>query len=164
MAEKEGWKTEFVHLDKPEFWLSKVGYLFHGRDIFSPVAAHLAAGIAIYQLGPTFDNPVRLELPRPQKTSTGWMGEIIHIDHFGNLASNIRTETLGNALMNKDSVEVRISGLEIKSLVNTFGERPVGELVALMGSTGNLIVSVVNGSAANRLIVKVGDAIEVILE
>jgi S-adenosyl-L-methionine hydrolase (adenosine-forming) len=171
-AEKEGWKTRFVHLDKVEYWLPTVSYVFHGRDIFSPVAAHLSMGVPLTSLGTSFDNPVRLELPKPVKTETpaggrgtgGWMGEIIHIDHFGNVASNIRAENLGEALKDKEKVNVRLAGVEIHGLTNTFGERPVGELIALMGSTGNLIVSVVNGNAQARLDVKVGDPFEVVFE
>ncbi|MCX6080521.1 MAG: SAM-dependent chlorinase/fluorinase [Chloroflexi bacterium] len=160
-AEKEGWPCEFVHLDKPEFWLARVSYVFHGRDIFSPVAAHLACGVPLRQLGTLFDDPVRLALPKPQKTASGWMGEIIHIDHFGNLASNIRVEELGGALQALDKLRVRVCGAQIEGLVNTFGERPVGDLIALLGSTGNLIVSVVNGNAALRLGAAVGNPIEV---
>ena len=163
-AEREGWPVEFVHLNKPEFWLPQVSYVFHGRDIFAPVAAHVSIGVPLKELGTQFDDPVKLELPQPQRTAKGWVGEIIHIDHFGNVASNIRLETLGSALKNKDRIAVRVAGVEIKGLVNTFGERAVGELIALMGSTGNLIVSVVNGSASERLGVKVGDSFEVILE
>jgi S-adenosylmethionine hydrolase len=163
-AEREGWPVEFVHLNKPEFWLPKVSYVFHGRDIFAPVAAHVSIGVPLKELGTQFDDPVKLELPQPQTITNGWAGEIIHIDHFGNVASNIRLETLGSALKNKDRIAVRVAGVEIKGLVNTFGERAVGELIALMGSTGNLIVSVVNGSASERLGVKVGDSFEVILE
>jgi len=163
-AEKEGWTLECVHLNRPEFWLSTISYVFHGRDIFAPVAAHLSIGIPLSDLGVPFADPVRLELPQPQKTATGWRGEIIHIDHFGNIASNIRTETLGAALKNMARISVCVAGVEIKGLINTFGERVVGEVVALMGSTGNLIVSVVNGSASTRLNVKVGDSLEVIVE
>jgi S-adenosylmethionine hydrolase len=163
-AEKEDWSVEFVHLNKPEFWLPMVSYVFHGRDIFAPVAAHISTGVPLSDLGSPFVDPVRLALPQPQKTASGWLGEIIHIDHFGNIASNIRTETLALALKNKAGISVRVAGVEIKGLVNTFGEREAGELVALMGSTGNLIVSVVNGSAANLLDAKVGDRFEAILE
>jgi S-adenosylmethionine hydrolase len=163
-AEKEGWATEFVHLNKPEYWLSNVSYVFHGRDIFSPAAAHLAIGIPLKDLGSPFDNPVRLEILKPVPTASGWRGEVLHIDHFGNVSSNVRIETLGEALKNMDKITVRLGGVEIKGLVNTFGERAVGELVALLGSTGNLIVSVVNGNAATRLNVKVGDLFEVIME
>jgi S-adenosyl-L-methionine hydrolase (adenosine-forming) len=163
-AEKEGLATEFVLLNKPEYWLSKVSFVFHGRDIFAPAAAHLAIGVPLKELGTSFDDPVKLELPKPEKTAQGWQGEVIHIDHFGNVASNIRIETLGEALKEMDRITVRLGGVEIKGLVNTFGERAVGELIALFGSTGNLIVSVVNGSAAERLNAKVGDGFEVFLE
>jgi S-adenosyl-L-methionine hydrolase (adenosine-forming) len=163
-AEKEGWATEFVHLTKPEYWLANVSYVFHGRDIFAPSAAHLAIGIPLTELGTPFDDPVRLEIPRPESTANGWRGEILHIDHFGNVASNIKIETLGAAIKELDKITVRLGGVEIKGLVNTFGERAVGELIALLGSTGNLIVSVVNGSAAERLNAKVGDIFEVLVE
>jgi hypothetical protein len=163
-AEKVGWSSEFVQLDKPEFWLSSVSYVFHGRDIFSPIAAHIASGTVLNALGTVFMDPVRLKLPKPIKTVTGWKGEIIHIDHFGNLASNIRVENLGEALKKMDKVHVHLSGMEIDGVVNTFGERAAGELIALMGSSGNLIVSVVNGSALERVNVKVGDPIEVVLD
>jgi S-adenosylmethionine hydrolase len=94
----------------------------------------------------------------------GWRGEVIHIDHFGNVASNIRAEHLGKALDNKANLGVRMGGIEIRGLVDTFGERAPGELIALFGSTGNLIVSVVNGSAAARLGVKIGDSLDVIFQ
>ena len=163
-AEKEGWSAEFVHLNKPEFWLSKVSYVFHGRDIFSPVAAHLASGVPLSALGDPFTDPVRLDLPKPVKTATGWKGEILHIDHFGSLASNIRVENLGEAMKKMDGIHVEVGGERIDGMVNTFGERPVGALIALLGSTGNLVVSIVNGSAAAQINARVGSVIEVIVD
>ncbi|GAB4484206.1 MAG: SAM-dependent chlorinase/fluorinase [Anaerolineales bacterium] len=162
-AEQAGGETRFVHLDKPEYWLPNVSYVFHGRDIFAPAAAHLAMGVPLTTLGTAFDNPLRLELPKPEKTAAGWKGEVIHIDHFGNVASNIRVENLGEALKAKEKIHVRLAGIEIHGLVNTFGERAPGEVVALMGSTGHLIVSVVNGNAQARLNVKVGDPFEAVI-
>ena len=162
-AVSQGWVCEFVHLNRPEFWLSKVSYVFHGRDIFSPVAAHIASGVPLNQLGESFSDPVRLELPKPHRTNTGWVGEIIHIDHFGNLASNIRIEDLGEYFNSMGKLHVQVCGEQIDGLVNTFGERAVGDLIALMGSTGNLIVSVVNGSAVVRLKAAVGNMVEVII-
>jgi S-adenosyl-L-methionine hydrolase (adenosine-forming) len=163
-AEKEGWSTEFIHLNNPAYWLPDVSYVFHGRDIFAPAAAHISAGVPLVNMGTPFQDPVRLDLPKPQKTASGWTGEVIHIDHFGNVASNIRSETLGEALIEVNKITVRVGGENIRGLVHTFGERPEGELIALMGSTGNLVVSVVNGSAAARLNVKVGDIFEAVLE
>ena len=162
-AEKEGWPCKFVQLDQTKYWLPNVSFVFHGRDIFSPVAAHLASGVSLSDLGTEFTDPVRLQLPQPQRIDNGWRGEIIHIDHFGNLASNIRVENLGNAIHYKDKIIVKLNDVEITGMVNTFGERAEGEVVALLGSTGNLIVSVVNGNAADTLSVKVGDGIEMIV-
>jgi S-adenosylmethionine hydrolase len=159
-AEAQGMPARFVHLDRPQYWLPEVSHVFHGRDIFAPSAAHLAAGVALETLGTPIDDPVRLALPQPQRLATGWRGELIHIDHFGNLAANIRVEHLRGEKV----ATVRLGGVKIVGMVSTFGERPPGELVALFGSTGNLIVSVVNSSAAQVLKAKVGDEIEVILQ
>ncbi len=159
-AEKNNWPREFIHLNKPEYWLPVISHVFHGRDIFAPVAAHLARGVPLAELGASLENPARLNLPKPEKTQTGWRGEVIEIDHFGNAASNIRVEDLGSAYEQKERIRIRVKGVEIKGMVSTFGERPAGELAALLSSTGELIVSVVNGNAAIRLGVKTGDLIE----
>lgn len=160
-AEKEGWDCEFIHLDKPQFWLENISHVFHGRDIFAPVAGHLASGVPLADLGTRFMDPVRITLPQPEQTGRGWRGEIIHIDHFGNVASNIRIEQLSEALKYMDNVTITLAGEAIHGMVNTFGQRHPGDLIALLGSTGNLIVSVVNGSAAARLNIKVGDEIKI---
>lgn len=161
-ADRESQPREFVELAEPRYRLPVVSHVFHGRDIFAPAAGHLASGVPLRELGPSFDDPVRIELTKPVRTSSGLRGEVIHIDHFGNVASNIWMEDMQPVLSKKADVRVRLGGAEIKGLVDTFGERPVGDLVALFGSTGNLIVSVVNGSAAERLDTKVGDAFEAI--
>jgi S-adenosylmethionine hydrolase len=161
-AEREGWQTKFVQLERAQYWLPDISHVFHGRDIFSPVAAHLANGIQLSDLGIPFTDPVRLALPKPEKMENGWRGEVIHIDHFGNLSTNIRAENLGDAMDNKEMILVRLNGNEIHGLVNTFGERPVGELVALIGSTGNLGIAMVNGNAKEKLGTKVGDGVTVI--
>lgn len=163
-AEQEGWQTKFVELNRKQYWLENISYVFHGRDIFSPTAAHLANGVPLGDLGTSFNDPVRLELPKPEKTNSGWRGEVFHLDHFGNVSTNIYIEDLGDALRHKENISVRLSGTEINGLVNTFGERPAGELVALMGSSGNLIISVVNGNAQQHLAAKVGDRIDVVIK
>lgn len=156
-AEDQHLESSFIHLDRPQFWLPEVSHVFHGRDIFAPSAAHLANGMALDQLGSPVSDPVRLHLPKPQTTSLGMVGEIIHIDHFGNLSTNIRREHLKTIA----NVTVHLGDAEIHGLVKTFGERPAGELVALFGSTGNLIISVVNGSAAARLGISTGEKVEI---
>jgi S-adenosylmethionine hydrolase len=162
-AEQEHWDCSFVQLDNPKYWLPDVSHVFHGRDIFSPAAAYLANGISLSDLGTAFTDPVQLLLPKPQRINNVWRGKVIHIDHFGNIASNIRVENLGDSIQHKDGITVKLNGVEIKEMVDTFGESREGELVALIGSTGNLIVSVVNGNAAARLGVKVDDEIEAVI-
>lgn len=146
-----------VHLDQPAYWLESVSHVFHGRDIFAPVAAHLANGTPLSQVGTPVQDLVRLDLPHPQRTPDGWVSQVIHVDHFGNLSTNLRREHLGSPT----GLRLRIGGAEISDFVRTFGERPPGALVSLFGSTGNLIISEVNGSAARRLNVRVGAPVEV---
>ena len=154
----DGDEARFVHLDQPAFWRPEVSHVFHGRDVFAPVAAHLAAGVPLHEVGSSFNDPVLLDLPRARRIPGGLEGEVIHVDHFGNVASNIMLEDL-DATARKGAIEVQLGGARITSFVQTFGERPPGEVIALIGSTGNLIVSVVNGSAAALLGVKVGERI-----
>ena len=85
-----------------------------------------------------------------------------HIDHFGNISTNIRVEHLGEAMKQKERIIVRLGGHEIHGLVNTFGERPVGDLIALIGSTGNVGICIVNGNAVQALGSKVRDGVEVV--
>jgi S-adenosyl-L-methionine hydrolase (adenosine-forming) len=156
-AEREQWPVRFVHLNKPEYWLPKVSDVFHGRDIFSPVAAHLAAGVPLEDLGMLIDDPVRIPLPRPQRTETGIAGEVIHIDYFGNVISNIHHDHL----VPLSDVKVTLNGIIIEGMVRTFGERQPGDLIALYTSIDYLMVSVVNGNAAEQIKARIGDKIEV---
>ncbi len=157
-AEKQNLPVQIVHLDRPEFWLPKVSHVFHGRDIFAPVAGHLASGISLDQLGTPITDPVRISFPHPVRIPAGLSAEVVHIDHFGNISTSIRREDLGEPAQ----VLVRLGKAEINGLVQTFGERPPGSLVALYGSTDYLLVCVVNGNAASTLGVQVGDPVEVL--
>ena len=162
-ADAENWPRKFVHLQNSKYWLQVVSHVFHGRDIFSPIAAHLANGVSLDEIGIPFSDPVRLDWPRPARTERGWLGEVTYIDHFGNIASNIRVEDLGDAMSRKDAITVRLKNASVQGMVDTFGQRRPGELVALLGSTGNLLVCVVNGDAAHQLDSKVGDVVEALV-
>ncbi|HTP01469.1 MAG TPA: SAM-dependent chlorinase/fluorinase [Anaerolineales bacterium] len=161
-ALEEDRTCEFVELQEPKYRLPVVSHVFHGRDIFSPAAGHLAAGAPLSAFGSAFNDPVKIELPKPTRTQHSFKGEVIHIDHFGNVSSNIRQEHLGEALKHKEKINVRVGDTMIKGMVDTFGERPAGDLVALISSTGYLFAAVVNGSAAQMLGSKVGDVVEAI--
>ncbi len=158
-AEQLHQPSSIVHLDRPGYWLPVVSHVFHGRDIFAPVAAHLAMGVSLSSLGTPINDPVRLVIPKPISIPGGWRGQVIHIDHFGNLSTNLSS----NQLSSTGELMINIKGKSIKGLVTAFGERPVGSLVALMDSSGSLAISVVNGSAARILSSSIGDRVDVLV-
>lgn len=134
---------------------------FHGRDIFAPVAARLAAGLDPAELGPLARSVRQLHLPRPLRCADGSLrGEIIYIDQYGNLITNIRRDALERSLAAPpDKVEVRTKRRSVRGISRTYADRPEGELVALFGSSGYLEVAVNCGSAARVLGCEKGDTV-----
>ncbi len=92
---------------------------FHGRDVFAPVAAHLSLGIAFDSVGPAIEDPVILSMPEPAQTGNGIEGEVIHIDRFGNLTSNIEA-----GMLSRQVASVQIAGQQIKGIKKFFSEVP----------------------------------------
>lgn len=158
-AEKAKHSLRFIHLNNPAYWLPEVSRTFHGRDIFAPVAAHLACGIPLDQLGTPFQDPVRLELPVAERTPEGWMAHISVVDVFGNLTTDLPAAALGG----RRDVVLRLHGRQVDGIVDSYGHRRSGDLIALVDSEGYLEVAVVNGSAAKLLDAKIGDDVHVIL-
>ncbi|MFL5331352.1 MAG: S-adenosyl-l-methionine hydroxide adenosyltransferase family protein [Gemmataceae bacterium] len=141
-------------LNQPRFWRNPVSATFHGRDILAAVAGHLALGVPPQDLGEPATTWERIELPRPRRHGDAVVGEIINVDHFGNLISNIAGSDVGSG-------RVWIAGREIGELVRTYSHRPSGSLVALVGSGGFIEIAVVNGSAARVLQASAGSPVEV---
>jgi S-adenosylmethionine hydrolase len=122
--------------------LPAVSATFHGRDVFAPAAAYLAAGTSLADLGPPLTDPVRLLPPEPVNGGSGTIvGEIVYVDHFGNLISNIAAEPHGLVLIKGCRLPVR----------ETYEAVAPGEALALVGSEGQLEIAVRNGSAATTL-------------
>jgi S-adenosyl-L-methionine hydrolase (adenosine-forming) len=159
-CERSGKIIEIVQLDQPQYWLKNVSNVFHGRDIFAPVAAHLANGVPLSQLGTRITDPVRISIPTPAPIKNGWQGQVIFIDNFGSLLTNIDL----SHLQNHTGLRVQVSGIEIQGLVRTFGDRPVGEMIALYGTQNDLTVAKVNGSAAQHLGTQIGDPVTVLFD
>jgi len=118
---------------------------FHGRDLFAPVAAWLADGGAPERLGPEVEDPVRLPWPEPAYQGAVLRGEVLAGDPFGNLLTSIRGRHLPSG-----PLLVEAGGQHVR-MVRTYGDAEPGELVALLGSSGRLELSVRQGSAAARL-------------
>jgi S-adenosylmethionine hydrolase len=157
-AEREMWPIEVVHTDRSEFWMPKVSDIFHGRDIFAPVGAHLAAGIPLRELGSTAEDLVRLPIPIPKRVDGGVEGQITFIyTYFGNIITNITREDVEDL----GDVNVILCGTTIEGMVRTFGERDPGTLIALFDECDYLYVAVVNGNAAERLRPAIGNTVVV---
>ena len=156
-AEEGGWRFEVIHLTESKYWLSHVSRTFHGRDIFAPVAAYLASGVPLEEFGSAIHDPMRIAISRAERTTSGWIAHILVIDRFGNLA----TDLLVQELTEPEKALIRIGGLEIRGITQTYGDHPPGSLIALTDSEGRLEVALVNGSAAHLLGVKTGDSLEI---
>lgn len=154
-AEKEGWPLEIVHTNRKEYWGEQISHIFHGRDIFSPVGAHLACGVPLEALGERVSDPMRLAWPEVRREDDLLLGEIAYIDHFGNMFTNITRQDLAGLQVQ----EIGLGEFRFAEMVNAFGERPVGALIALYSSTDEVLISEVNGSAARVTGAKVGDPV-----
>ncbi len=135
--------------------LEVVSHTFHGRDIFSPGAAALANGVSPEELGPRLELWQRLSLPTVRREQGVIYGEVVFVDHFGNLITNITA-----ALMAGGDKSIRIDGETIQRLVTTYGMAGPGELIALISSSRYLEIAEVNGNAARRLNVGRGERVE----
>ena len=162
-AEREGWSTEFVDLDRPEYWLENVTTTFHGRDLFSPVGAHLVAGVSLSDLGSPLSDPIRIPLWGAERHSDGSVtGEVIYVDDFGNAICSILPEEIAH-LPVPDGVEIEICGARIDGMVATFGESEYDSdtLIALWDSSGYLLVSENNGTGGRIIHPKPRDIVVV---
>jgi len=157
-AQTLGQPVEIYHLDQPQYWLPNPSHSFHGRDIFSPVGAHLVNGIPIQKLGTLINDPVRLSPPQPQHTTEGWLAEVVMVDIFGNLSTNFRAELIPVDL---DQTTVEILREKIQGLTPTFGDAPQGMLIATIDSSGWLAISIVNGNAKDHLSADIGTPIKI---
>ena len=157
-AERNKQSMEFFHLDNPKFWLPKISRTFHGRDIFSPIGAHLANGISLSMLGTPFNDPVRMELTRPERKDSGWIAHITVIDIFGNLT----TDLPASALQVRTNVLFRLRGAEVYGITESYGHKKPADLIAVVDSEDYIEIAVVNGDAAQKLGAKVGDVVEVV--
>lgn len=148
-------------LDNPRYHLPEVSVTFHGRDLFAPVAAHLANGAEVEALGSRRD-PAQLralDWPGPAQRGEIWLAHVLHIDRFGNLISDLPG----------DALEPPLSGWQVKlgervstPIRRTFADVALGEPVAYLGSSGLVELALREDSAARVWGVSVGDRLELI--
>jgi S-adenosylmethionine hydrolase len=162
-AERLGGVAGAWELENPAYRLEPVSRTFHGRDLFAPAAAHLAAGVDPAELGPALDPSllVRLDVPAPE-TGDGFVrAHVLIVDRFGNIQLNLTTEDLSRAGMEPGTrVEVEV-GLQrfYASAARTFADVRVGDIVLYEDSYGNVALAINAGNAAEILAARPGDAV-----
>ena len=150
------------HITAERYFLKDVSSTFHGRDIFAPVAAHLATGLAAAELGPEIDPAglVRLEIPRPRATRRGLRAAAVLIDRFGNVALNLDADRLEAAKLG-DPIELLCGGERyLARLARSFVEVRPSDIMVLVDSYGQIAVAVNTGSAEEVLGLTPGDLVE----
>jgi S-adenosylmethionine hydrolase len=146
-------------LTEPHYWRPSVSATFHGRDILAPVAAWLSRGLDPDLLGPIVTTWVQLDMPAPALGPDQVSGEVLFVDQFGNLITNISAEALAG--LGRRLLRIAIGREVITGLARTYAEVAPGTLLALISSGGLLEVAVNQGNAAQRLHVEIGTPVRV---
>jgi len=158
VVERERLKAAYV-LTQSAYFRCQVSATFHGRDIFGPVAAHLAGGVEPAQFGPRIEDIVRLPYTRPQRIGEIITGEILHLDHFGNIATNIPAAMCTDFTPGQTVACTCAEHTQVISFVETYGAGPQDELVCLINSNDEFEIALPYGAASAQLGVKVGERV-----
>ena len=146
--EGAGWTA--VSVTAPEYRLAEVSRTFHGRDVFAPAAAYLAAGVPLERLGPAVSDPERLHRPGCRLEGGELVGEVLDADRFGNLITSIPAARL-TELPGPGGVALEVAGRRLRGPVGAYAEGGDGEPAVIVGSTGRLEIFVRAGSARDNL-------------
>lgn len=152
--------TKIIHLLERKFFLNEVSHTFHGRDIFAPVAAHLCRGEDSRMMGPVVSDPVRLDLPKPGEKGGFLWGQVLRVDHFGNLITNIKGKEMDRYLESAQPI-IEVGNLVVVGVHETYSEAQAGEALALIGSSDCLEIAVNLGRACERVGSGSGDVVGV---
>ena len=144
-------------LRNANYFLQPVSQTFHGRDIFAPVAAHLARGVPVGKLGSAQKDFVRLRWPQPRARRNRIEGEVVFVDRFGNAITNIENGDLDT----RRDLEISAGRKQLCWVKSFYQSVPAGKAVAVPGSTGFLEIAVNGGSAAKRFGLKMGERVSV---
>lgn len=150
LGAEQGWEAR--ELREERFRLPVVSATFHGRDVFAPAAAHVASGVAIAEFGPLVE-PQLLAGLQARREGERWLGEVVSVDRFGNAITSLPGAAWDGARL------LTTDGGEVRRFVRTFADLAEGEAGVLVGSSGLLEVVVNQGSAAERLGLRAGQAV-----
>ena len=162
-ADASGQVEHAVELANEKFMLTPVSHTFHGRDIFSPVAAHLAMGVELEELGPAVepDALVRLELPKPKVGQARIRATALYVDRFGNIQLNLTSsdlERIGITSGTRVEVEIRFERY-FAVAARTFADVRPGDIVLYEDAYRNIALAINSGDAARMFSARVGQEV-----
>jgi len=164
-AERHGGVAEARELTNPDYALPSVSRTFHGRDLFSPAAAHLAIGVALEELGPPLDPEalVRLDLPKPELGTVVVRAVVLYVDRFGNMQLNLTREHLEQVdVVPGTRVELEFAGERYYAVAaRTFGDARAGDIVLYEDAYRNIAVAINGGSASEMFHVAPGEPVRI---
>jgi S-adenosylmethionine hydrolase len=149
LIEPSGQPQRVIRVTERRYWRPQVSNTFHGRDIFAPVAAHLTLGVDPALLGPAMDNWVQLPRPQLAITDSCLVGEVVFVDDFGNLITNIPGQLFRE--WEGRPIQILVGDNEVRLRARHYAEAPPGQPVALVSSTDTVEIAVNHGSAARLL-------------
>ena len=159
LAAARGTGPRAFHLDRQEIFRPDRSSTFHARDVFAPVAAELLRGRAVDELGSPIEDAVRLDVPRPRRVEGVLEAQIVHVDRFGNLISNVEAADLAD--FRAPDVFVSLNGVRIQGVSTHYASVREGTPLAVWNSWGRLEIAVRNDSAARHLRARVGDRLKI---
>lgn len=140
--------NDIVHVTETAYWQNTVSPTFHGRDIMTPVAAHLLAGLRLEKLGSPVGQIEELKIPIPVAQGRSIQGEILYADSFGNLITNISRKFFFDRVSQQDrhAAVVSAANFEIGSILETYSNASSGSVISLFGSNDKLEIAKVEGN------------------
>jgi S-adenosylmethionine hydrolase len=167
-ADRFGGIAEAYELANPKYALESVSRTFHGRDLFSPAAAHLALGVEPSELGPPLDPEAlaRLDLPQPEIGANRIRATVLYVDRFGNIALNVTREHLDRLeIVPGKQVELEAGGERYFAVAaRTFADARSGDLILYEDAYRNVAIAVSRGDAATLLNVRPGQELRIRLD
>jgi hypothetical protein len=157
---------EAVVLDRKEYWrVSDPAPTFHGRDVFAPVAAHVALGLRLDEVGTPTDQLHVLHWPLPIDDELGLRGWIIHVDRYGNCVTNITADAVSKFSSNHPRrARSYVGNARLEGIHRAYGDVEVGEPLALIGSAGFVEIAVNRGDASTLLGIRKGSSVNLLFD
>lgn len=143
-------RAKAYHLTNPAYFRHPVSATFHGRDVFAPVAAHLARGLDPATLGPAVADPARLDWPLAMERQGSLVGQVLAVDRFGNLLTNLERRRVEAFLAGRPA-RVTVAGMVARGLAGCYADAPAGQVLALFNSLDRLELARNQGDLAVSL-------------